>query len=830
MRALIASLLRNHWQVLLIVPLVVIVMTWPTFAHIFDADEIRLHSTNMVDTGQKIWDAWHVRRFLAGESSYFYTDAMFHPRGISLAFHAGSTPHSILLLTLQQMLPTDDAYNLTYLLILCFNAASTYLLIHHLLKDQWIALFGAVVVGVNIWFTDNVTAPDLLLMGTLPLVVYFLHRSVMESRWRFAALAGICAGITAFIGLYIFLFLAMTIGIYAGYLAVSRWRQPAYWLRLMLFMGVCASIAIIRISPMYADAAISQEGFQFHYGVPVTRDFLESLVLTRNPFTGEFLHKVYNLAPDASYGNGYLGYINLFFIACALLHKPSRRLLVPWLGALVLFVILRLGDYLTFKGTDYTSFLLPEHYLGELIPPIFGTVGTPKHYQIGVVVPLAVLACFGLSALLRSKRVRVRAAVVLLFIVILALESYVPSQEFVIDREKTSYIDWLRKQSENDFKLINLPRGRIPSAYYLYFQTLSDYPTAYGFANRNIRSSERYLYRNSLLHAWYIQEAATCLPIANTHAYLTALDALLQDGFTHIVYHQWLDDDARLEPSFVNVPAAYDNGFVSVYRLADMRLNCQPPPMPTPLGHFLQSRWRLPEFGSSVISYHPNQSIDRDTFAYLGWFLSDWDNLIHLYTQDGEWMIQSASVELAYGNRSTKYGEVIYFIYDASHRVPRLPESVEFRDDFHLCQREAQADNAIIEFYLSQRFSCALIDSSNSLRVVYENGIVLENLLINIDQDYLDVQLMWSNLPSEPHSMSLQIFDAADDKVLGQDSTIGHISLRHQRVDISSLPPGNYVVKLIVYNFNTGHSVSGKVSETSVTFDRELEIAKIDRS
>ena len=148
---------------------------------------------------------------------------------------------------------------------------------------------------------------------------------------------------------------------------------------------------------------------------------------------------------------------------------------------------------------------------------------------------------------------------------------------------------------------------------------------------------------------------------------------------------------------------------------------------------------------------------------------------------------------------------------------------------FNLCQREVHEDGSVIERYVKREFSCALLTSSKPLQVDYDNGARLENALHEITRDFLDVQLMWSNLPSEPHSMSLQIFDAADNKVLGQDSTIGYASLRRHRIDISPLPAGNYVVKLIVYNFNTGHSVSGKVSETSVRFDRELEIATIDR-
>ena len=116
------------------------------------------------------------------------------------------------------------------------------------------------------------------------------------------------------------------------------------------------------------------------------------------------------------------------------------------------------------------------------------------------------------------------------------------------------------------------------------------------------------------------------------------------------------------------------------------------------------------------------------------------------------------------------------------------------------------------------------------MQVDYDNGARLVNALLEITPDFLEVQLMWSNLPDEPHSVSLQIFDAAGAKVLGHDSTIGHTSLAQHRMDISSLPPGNYVVKLIVYHFDTRVSVPGTVIGTGTKFDRELEIATIDRA
>ena len=98
--------LRSHIHCLVIVPLVIIVTTWPTFPHLFDGDELWLH-TSQIDKWQPIWDAKHIERALAGQSELYHTDAMFHPQGYSLAFYLINIPHALASAALGTLLPVD---------------------------------------------------------------------------------------------------------------------------------------------------------------------------------------------------------------------------------------------------------------------------------------------------------------------------------------------------------------------------------------------------------------------------------------------------------------------------------------------------------------------------------------------------------------------------------------------------------------------------------------------------------------------------------------------------------------------------------------------------
>ncbi len=821
--------LRNHAHVLLIVPLVVIVMTWPTFARIFDGDEFWLH-VEQRDKWLRFWDAWHLERVLAGQAELYYTDSLFHPDGVSLAWQHFVYPHAALFLVFEKLMPADSAYNLLFLLMLCLNAFCAYILIYHLISDKWAALFGAVVAAVSVPFPHGSTSPDLILIGTLPLTIYFLYRAIGEGRLRFTALAGLCAGMTAFVSLYIYVIILFTAGICAVYLALSRWRQPAFWRHLLLIVVICASIGALRVYPIVSDAPGLQTASQYYQDLDRSNDALDYFVLSPNPFSGEFLHALFKVPADATHKRAYLGYINLFFIGCAILRMPSRRRLAPWVVALLFFALMRLGDFLTFNGAAYTDVVLPERVLSEWFPALFAHIGIQEYYQIGVVLPLALLSSFGLARLLRSCPTKLRAALALASALIVAGEFYVPRYGQVLEASKTAYVAWLGAEADSPNNLINLPIEIENPRYFLYLQTLTDRPHAFGFANRRPRFATPYVRRNFLLSRWNNSLSVHCL-LHNERNFKTALDRLLEDGFTHVVVHNWLYGDQFINHSFRNLPAHYDNGSVSVYRLRDFRLSCDAQHIePATFRHFVESPLAIPGRRSSILSFHPSDSIDDDLFAYLASLFSDWRSLIHLHPGDGEASIQNAGMSVPDLESFARDNQVIYLVYNLRDMESAMLPSLLTFERFNLCLREEHQDGSVIEQYLSRDFSCALVDSGQPLQVDYDNGARLENTLLEITQDQLNLQVKWSGLPSEPHSVSLQVFNADGAKTLGQDSTIGDASLERYLVDISNLEPGNYAVKLVLYNYETRRSVSGKVSGTGERFGRELMITTFIRA
>ncbi len=829
MRTHIWGRLRNHIHVLLILPVVIIVMTWPTFARLFDADEFWVHN-HTFEIFHRVWDAWHMGQVLAGQAELWYSFDTFHPQGASLAFLHISFPHAFLLFALNQLMTVDSANNLIFLLILYFNGISVYVLILHLVKDKWVALFGAVVAVLGISFRSKSSFPALVGFGTMPLTLYFFHRAIFEGRRRFAALAGFCAGITAFHSMYILLFILLGTGIYTVFLLPTRWRQGLFWRQLLIFAALCAVICAWRLYPMVADEAIFREGLAKYEDLR-SGDLLDYFVHTRNPFTGNILHSIFNVPPGETHRNIYLGYINIFFLACALLRKGGRKRLLPWLALFAFFALMRLGDYLTVNSVPYRDIHLLACVLKELFPFVFRQVAAPNYYLYALITPFAVLACFGFATLLRGRSARTRAIAALAAILVVSVEYYAPLRGTSLPIGATAYVDWLKTVPEDPIKLINLPRARPIDSYALYGQTLTGYPTAYGYLWRTQESTFAYAARNWLLREWNQNRSGSCF--GRAQAYRKALDELLSDGFSHVVLHRWGGGAELAQHSFVRVPIAYDDGLVTIYRLRDMRLGCQDlPPELAAIDQILNSPLAEWQPGTSLLSFHPRDRIDDDTLAYLDATIantSEWDGLPHLYFDEGVPNFQTTADSRLNVENFAKQSQAIYVLHTSRDlntlRITYPPPL----DQFQHCERQTIEGGWAIDRLLRREFSCALFDAPAPLQALYDNGARLANALVALNEDHLEIQLRWDALPLTSHAISVQFFDGDGSKVHNQDFVIGMEALARHRLDISALQPGDYAVKLIFYDFNTRTSVSGALDETGVRFERELEIAAINR-
>ena len=594
------------------------------------------------------------------------------------------------------------------------------------------------------------------------------------------------------------------------------------------------SISAFRIYPIVTNKDVFDAGMQKYEGTEHGHDVSEFLIYRRNTLLTPLLGNVLYAAPLYGAALGYLGYVNLFLIAVALRGKRQRRRLIPWISMLALFGVLRLGDSLVINGIQYTNIKLPKHYLDQVFPLIFEPFSHPEYFQIGVLLPLAWLSCFGLAKLLESKALKSRIIIVLIFCLLLAVEYYRPFPGTTVESHATKFIEWLRTEDQSAIKLINLPITRETGRYeryYLYLQSLGGYPQASGFISRRPFDAYDYIKGNLLLSAWGIGDAVHCLP-SNRDDIIAALDQLKADGFTHIVVHlNFAYDMGSLE--FPGVPARFENEYAAVYRMQDMHDTCSytekaletAPPQIRSLALSPSIR---PDPNVLLLSIHPSAGIDDAMFPFLSSTLSDWQGLVHLYHEGDQVQIQSVDERYTNTENIVADSQILLLLFD-----PRLTESATpenshpwLSSNFRPCSRIVETDDAIIAFYVKSDFPCELFNTETALQVLYDNGLKLSNLTYAIDNGSLDVSVWWKSRPRDTHSFSIQFFDTDGNKAHGQDFVIGHDPLAHHRLDLSSLAPGDYLANLIVYNYDTGVSVPGTVTSSETRFERELEIAR----
>ena len=248
-------LLREHLHFFVVVTLLTLVLTFPTIIYVFRTDVFWLPTGGSHDVFIKIWDSWYFKQILVGEANLNFTDKMFFPHGVTLAYHPLFLHFALVSNTLQNILPVSNAFSLTFLLSVVFSAFTSYLYLFYVLKDTWIALFGAVVFAFSPHVMAHPNHPDVGFVATLPLILYFFHRGVIENRRAFTIGAGMLAGLNTFVIMYVYVCALMTLGLYVCAFAWRRWRQKRYWTHVILILLAIAVTSVWRIYPMVQNFA-----------------------------------------------------------------------------------------------------------------------------------------------------------------------------------------------------------------------------------------------------------------------------------------------------------------------------------------------------------------------------------------------------------------------------------------------------------------------------------------------------------------------------------------------------------------------------------------------
>ena len=564
---------REHWHFVLVVGALTALMTFPTILYVFRTDVFWIPAGG-TDVFTEFWDVWYGGQFLSGLADRFHTNKVFYPLGVSLNHHPINLPYVLLMNVLSAVMPLSNAFSLMYMLIIVACAASAYFYLNFIFSNTWIALLGAVVFGFSPHVIGHPNHPNNALVATIPLTMYFLHRGISEERARYCAIAGTITGLTSIINIYAYVCLLLSIALMVCAFAVKRWRVKTFWY-LGLILIICVGVASAwRILPMLVESQARDATTTLFRGS--RNDLVSNFVNHQHPLIGPIGQSILETPDHASRSaTSYLGYVVLILTAAALLSKPTRIGVAPWLLLAGFFLLLRLGWFLSINGSKFATIPMPKLALDQLLPVVFRSFRENDDLMMGAILPLAVSACYGLAALnQRFPRTR-RAAFILFLIVLTAFEYFIPIRGTQMPLERFDYLLW--QNDEESFEgacvTINVPMGRFNSEPYNLHQALGSCQRVEGAISRTPDSAFIYIRENALLSAWHEHRAITC-DATNRETYLKELGRLEEDGISHVVHHYDMRYASHVEPSFRNATAAYSDDFVSIYRLQALRESC----------------------------------------------------------------------------------------------------------------------------------------------------------------------------------------------------------------------------------------------------------------
>jgi hypothetical protein len=176
-----------------------VVWSFPLARHL----PTHLPGPGLGDNVDFLWNFWWMRTALASGLNFFHTTYLFVPAGADLTLHTHTALPAFLGATVLGRLPTVTALNLTILAALSLNGFCAYLLAWRVTRDHGAAMIGGILFGGSPYIAAHLNGHfNLTTAWTIPLFAIAASEAIRGSTAKWAALAGLLLGITAYIDYY----------------------------------------------------------------------------------------------------------------------------------------------------------------------------------------------------------------------------------------------------------------------------------------------------------------------------------------------------------------------------------------------------------------------------------------------------------------------------------------------------------------------------------------------------------------------------------------------------------------------------------------------------
>lgn len=392
---------RQHALVLLGIVVSAILLTWPLV--------LNLHSTPGGDAYVFTQSFWWYKKAFSSFANPFYTNYIFYPRGVNLAFQSGAFGDFLLTFPATFLAGPTVGVNIALLVTFILAAWFTFLLAHRLTGDLPASLVAAYVYAFSPFhFLHGGGHLNISSIHCLPAVLYALYRTFTDRTWRWAIITGIFGGITLMTDQFHTILVAA-----AGSMAVlwcmvnlrllgMELRQVCGRLLVMLAVALLVALPYLHatVQFMKQSAGALRRGIFENGGANMFSGDLLAFILPPpgHPLFGKLFPGGHQALENPQQ---YLGWSVMALALAALILCWRTNRLVRILGAIALCTfIISLGTTLHVGGQwewNDKILKLPYYYLAQA--PLFRDIRTPGRFQAATGFALALLAAYGVARL-----------------------------------------------------------------------------------------------------------------------------------------------------------------------------------------------------------------------------------------------------------------------------------------------------------------------------------------------------------------------------------------------------------------------------------------------
>jgi len=474
-------------------------VTWPGIARLNTVLIGRMGGDNY----EHVWYLWWLAQTLFERiGSPLHIPLLNHPSGVVSPLNLTHTPALFLPALLGRLITPVSAYNIAMLLAPALNALGMYWLASELTGSRRAALFGGLLFGFSPHLLGHLQAGHLsqITMLGFPLFALFLRRLLREPNPGRAAGTGLSAFLAASHPGHLAYFILPTALIMLG-AARGRLRDRRVWAAL----GAAALLAAALLAPFYlplltSSATITARALELGDSVGKSIDLASFITPPAdNPLLpGKLRPFATRVVGSADETHGYLGWVALGMALLGIF--TQRRAAAHWAALAGGALLLSLGPLLKFAG-DLTTMpidgsahplQLPYALLVQL--PLFRWSRTPARFGATAHFALAILAAYGLAALLMQLRQRHRwnALLVGTLCITAFAERLIVWPFPTAPAWKSATLQQLAA-TDSQRTVLNLPPSFSSNNLALYGQTLHQHPLIGGRIFRGDSDDERNL-------------------------------------------------------------------------------------------------------------------------------------------------------------------------------------------------------------------------------------------------------------------------------------------------------------------------------------------------